>query len=33
LVELRPVGLAVADTVRMSVPADAVLDRLGLEGE
>ena len=30
VLQLRPVGLAVPDTVRVVVPADAVIDRLGV---
>jgi hypothetical protein len=31
--ELRPLGLAVPDTVRVALPADASVDRLGSAGE
>jgi hypothetical protein len=33
VLELRPVGLAVPDTVRVDLPAEAVVDRLGAAGE
>jgi hypothetical protein len=33
VLELRPVGLAVLDAVRVTVPAEAVIDRLGRAGE
>jgi hypothetical protein len=33
VLELRPVGLAVPDAVRVSLPVDAVVDRLGTAGD
>jgi hypothetical protein len=33
VLELRPVGLAVRDTVRVTVPVEALVDRLGSVGE
>jgi hypothetical protein len=33
VLELRPVGLAVPDTVRVTLPAETVIDRLGSAGE
>jgi hypothetical protein len=33
VLEVRPVGLAVDDTVRVTLPSEAVVDRLGSAGE
>jgi hypothetical protein len=33
VLELRPVGLAVADMIRVALPVDEVVDRLGSVGE
>jgi hypothetical protein len=33
VLKLRPVGLAVPDTIRVTLPAEALVDRLGSAGE
>jgi hypothetical protein len=33
VLELRPLGLAVAETVRVTLPSGAVIDRLGSAGD